>query len=146
QRLVVGERRQHQARQVRQLRPEVAADADPVAVRQPDVEHGDLRPDRRDPRESLGRGRRLTHHLDVAFGLEEVAHAAAYDLVVIEQEYADHPAIVLARGSVRAGTKVPTSWGLWTVDAGPSALPTVRRGGRRWMQRGRPAPLEGRSS
>jgi signal transduction histidine kinase len=51
QRVVVGEGGQHQARHLGQLGADLAADGDPVAVRQPHVEHRHVRPQGRDPGE-----------------------------------------------------------------------------------------------
>ena len=49
QRLVVGERREHEALDLRVLRPDLAAHLDAVAVGQPDVEHRDVGAAARDP-------------------------------------------------------------------------------------------------
>ena len=62
---------------------------DPVAVGQAHVEHGHVRPQRRDPGQRGGRGARLADHLDVRLGLEQVAHAAPDHLVVVQQEDPD---------------------------------------------------------
>ena len=44
---------------------------------------------RADTRETFLGGSRLTNDLDVAVLLEELAHTAAHDFVVVEQEHAD---------------------------------------------------------
>ena len=55
-----------------------------------DVEHGDLGLCRRNTLERLGGCRGLADDLDLSGRLEQTAHAAAHDLVVIEQEHLDH--------------------------------------------------------
>ena len=42
---------------------------------------------RRDAPVGLLGGARLADHLEVVLGLEQLAHAAAHDLVVVEQEH-----------------------------------------------------------
>ena len=51
QRVVVGERGQHQAGHLWQLGPDLPADGHPVSVGQPDVKHGHVRPQRGNPGE-----------------------------------------------------------------------------------------------
>ena len=86
QRLVVGERREDEARGPRVQRADVAAGLDAVALLQADVEHGDIRVERVHASHRLLGGGRLADDLDVALGLEQVADAAPHDLVVVEQE------------------------------------------------------------
>ena len=87
QRLVVGERGQHQARRAGVARPDLAAGGDAVAVLQPDVEHGDVGIERRDAPHGLVLGAGLADDHEVGFGLQQVTHAAPHDLVVVEQEH-----------------------------------------------------------
>ena len=91
QRLVIPERGEHQAGDLRHLRPDVAAHADAVTVRQPDVEHGHVRLQGRDPGQRGFRGARLADDDDVGLGLQELSDAPPDDLMVVQQEYADLP-------------------------------------------------------
>ena len=70
-------------------RTDLAAHLDAVAVGESDVEHRDVGTGRRDAAERRCRGVGLADHLDVVLGLEQLAHAAPNDLVVVEQEDAD---------------------------------------------------------
>lgn len=88
-RLVVGERREHDALDLRVRRTDLTAHFDTVAVGKAHVEDGDVGPGRRDARERLLDGPGLAHHLDVVLGLEQVAHPDPDDLVVVEEEDAD---------------------------------------------------------
>ena len=67
----------------------LAADLDAVAVGQAHVDDGDVGLDRRDPRHAFLGGSGLADHLDVVVRLEQLAHAAANDLVIVEQEDAN---------------------------------------------------------
>ena len=89
QRVVIGERGQHEAGHLGQLGPDLPADGNAVPVRQPDVKHCHVRPQRGDPGERRRRRARLADDLDVALGLKHVADAPADDLVVVEQEHLD---------------------------------------------------------
>ena len=87
QRLVVVERRQHQAAHLRMLGADVAAHLDAAAVGQAHVEHGDVGMGERDARAGrLGRAG-LADHLDPARRLQQVTHAAPHHLVVVDQEH-----------------------------------------------------------
>ena len=70
-------------------RANVAADLDSGAVRQANVEHGDIGACGRDPVARFFGGARLADDFEVLLRFEEIAHAAADDLVVIEQEHLD---------------------------------------------------------
>ena len=63
-----------------------------VAVGQPHVEDGDVGPGRRDPGERPLGGVGFADDLDVVLGVEQLPDPAADDLVVVEQEHADHVA------------------------------------------------------
>jgi two-component system, NarL family, sensor histidine kinase DevS len=89
QRVVIRERGQHQAGHLGQPGTDLPADGNAVPVRQPDVKHGHVRPERGDPGDRRGRRARLADDLDVAFGLKHVADAPADDLVIVEQEHPD---------------------------------------------------------
>ena len=52
---------------------------------------------RRDARVGLLGGARLTDHLEVVLGLEELAQAAAHDFVVVEEEHPHRHSPILAR-------------------------------------------------
>jgi len=95
QRVVVGERGQHQAGHFGQLRADLPADGHAVPVGQPDVEHGHIRAQRGDPGERRGCGARFANHLDVALSLKHVPHAPPDDLMVVEQEHLDRLGRVL---------------------------------------------------
>ena len=75
QRLVVGERRQHQAAQLGMDGAQLAAHLDAGAVGQADVEHGDVGMARGIALERLGGRAGLADDLDVVGGLEQLAHA-----------------------------------------------------------------------
>jgi hypothetical protein len=83
QRPVVAERGEHQAGHPGQPRPDLPADRDPVAAGQPDIEHGHVRAQRRDPGPRGRGGAGLADHLDVRCGFQQPAHSAADDLLVI---------------------------------------------------------------
>ncbi len=119
--LVVGERREHQAGDLGVLRADLAADLDAVAVGQADVEDGDVRARGRDAPVRLLGGAGLADDLEVVLGLEQVAQAAADDLVVVEEEHADRHCrqsrLVAGQGS--AG---PRSGAVMSEVAGPRSL------------------------
>ena len=71
------------------LRADLAAHLDAVAVGQPHVEHGDVGRGGRDAPVGLLGGAGLADDLDVVLGLEQLAEAAADDLVVVEEEHPD---------------------------------------------------------
>ena len=65
----------------------LAAHLDAVAVGQPHVDDRDVGRGRRDARERLLGGAGLADDLDVVFDLEQLAHTAPDDLVIVEQEH-----------------------------------------------------------
>ena len=87
--IVVAEGGQHQARHRGHPRADLPAHRDAVAVRQPHVKHGHVRPQRRDAGQRGGRRARLADHRDVRLRLKQVTHAPADNLMVIEQEHGD---------------------------------------------------------
>ena len=95
QRLVVGIRGQHQARDLRLLRPDLAAGFHPAAIGQPDVEDGHIGLRRWDASKGFFDRARLADHINVLGGLEECPKTGSNDLVIVEQEYS-HRAIVPA--------------------------------------------------
>ena len=121
QRLVVGERRQHQAGDLRMLRADLAAHLDAVAVGEADVEDGDVRARGRDPAVGLLGGSGLADDLEVVLGLEQFADAAAHDLVVVEEEHADRHGSSLPCAPATAATS-PRSLGGMSEVAGPRSL------------------------
>lgn len=60
--------------------PDLPADQDPVAIRQPDIEHRDAGAQRRNPDQRRGRGAALADHLNVRLGLEKAPDPPADDL------------------------------------------------------------------
>ena len=68
---------------------DLAAHLDAVPVGQPHVDDRDVGLRRRDARQRLLGGPRLADDLDVVALLEELAHAAAHDLVIVEQEHSN---------------------------------------------------------
>src|SRR5215469_436536 len=89
QRVVVGERGQHQAGDLRHPGPYLPAHGHAVAVRQADVEHRHVGAQSRYSRQRGRGGARLADDLDVTFGFQHVADAAPHDLVVVKQEHCD---------------------------------------------------------
>ena len=100
QRLVVGERREDEARRAGMQRADLPAGLDAVAVLEAHVEDRHVGIEGVDPADGLLLGRRLTDHPDVVLGFEQVGHAAPDDLVIVEEEHRDllaHPVILPAR-------------------------------------------------
>jgi len=87
QRLVVGERGEHQAAQLRHPGPEIPAHRHSVPVRQPHVEHGHIGPDGRHPAERLDRGGGLPDDLHVRLRAEQLHHPTPYHFVIVQQEH-----------------------------------------------------------
>ena len=86
---------------------DVPADVDAVAVGQPGVEDRHVGPERGDAAGRLLRRTGLADHLDVAAALQQVGEATTDDLVVVEQEYPDHPSFLPAFDRAAHGPKVP---------------------------------------
>src|ERR1035441_8662102 len=89
QRLIIPERRQHQARHPRHLRPDLPAHRHPVPIRQPHIKHRHIRPQRRNPGQRRGGRPRLPDHLDIRLGLQQVTDPPADHLVIIKEEHRD---------------------------------------------------------
>src|SRR5690606_25146031 len=89
-RLVVVVGGEDEAPRVGVRRADGAAQLDAVAVGEPHVEHDDIRPRHLDLREGAAHLARLADHLEVALGVDEVGDAAPHDLVVVDEEDADH--------------------------------------------------------
>ena len=87
---VGGERRQHQAAQVRQPGQEFSAQFDAVAVRQPNIEDRDVGLKSRDPRQRLSHRPGLADDLEFGVGAEEVDQTSPDHLVVIDEEDFHH--------------------------------------------------------
>ena len=121
QRFVVGERGQHQARDLGVLGADLAAHLDAVAVGQAHVEHGDVGLVA-GMRAGLLGGARLADHLEVVLGLEQLAQAAPDDLVVVEEEHPDRHRRILACGSAKRPSWVPRSVDGVSEVAGPRSL------------------------
>jgi signal transduction histidine kinase len=87
-------------------RPDLATHLDPVTVREPDVEHRDVRVDRWDAAIRFFGRPGLADHFEIGFLLEQFAQASANDLVVVEEEDSGrHDAIVpLEQGSTPGRT------------------------------------------
>ena len=91
-------------------RADLAAHLDAVAVGQANVEHGDVRVRGGDASVGFLGGAGLADHLEVGLLLEQLAQAAAHDLVVVEEEDASrhraHSASCAARrGPAYAGRR-----------------------------------------
>ena len=86
QRLVVGVGREHDARDLREARPDLPTDLDAAAVGQAHVEDGHVGPGGRDAAQGLSDRAGLADHLDVVGRLEERPQAGPHHLVVVEQE------------------------------------------------------------
>jgi two-component system, NarL family, sensor histidine kinase DevS len=96
QRLLVAERGEHQARDLRHPGPDLPAHRHPVPVGQPHVQHGHVRFESRDAGQRRGRGTRFADHPDVRLGLQQVTDATADDLMVIQEEHRDRLARLIA--------------------------------------------------
>jgi len=83
QRSVVAERSEHQAGHLGQPRPDLPADRHPIPIGQPDIEHGHIGAQRRNPGQRGGCRASLADHPDVRLGLQQAAHPPADDLVVV---------------------------------------------------------------
>ena len=92
QRLVVVERGEHHAAQLRMVGAQLTAHLDAAAVGQAHVEHGDVGPHRRYAPQRLVSRRRLADHGEVARRFEQVTYPAADHLVVVEQKHPYHHA------------------------------------------------------
>ena len=69
---------------------DLAADRDAVTIGKPDVEDGDVGSRRGDPGERALGGVGFADDLDVVLGVEQLPDPTTDDLVVVEQEHADH--------------------------------------------------------
>ena len=98
QRLVVGERREHDALEIGPGRPHLAAHLDAAAVGQAHVEHRYVGVRRGDAAQRLLGRSGLGHHLDVGLGIEQLAQPPPHDLVVIEEEHAYRHRVILPEG------------------------------------------------
>jgi len=70
----------------------------PFAVLETHIEHGDIRVERVDPTHGLGLCAGFSNDDDVVFGLEQLAHSASDELVVVEEK---------DRDSINHGTTLP---------------------------------------
>jgi signal transduction histidine kinase len=86
QRVVVRERREHEAVDLGMGRADLPAHLHAVAVGQADVDHRDVRTRRRDARESVGGGSGLPDDFEVPFCFQELLDASTHDLVVVQEE------------------------------------------------------------
>ena len=97
ERLVIGERGQHQTGHLRMARADVAAHFHAAAIRQPDVKDGHPRTREGDPLEGLLGGSGLAHHLHVAVRFQETAQPLANNLMVVEKEHPQPAQAVICR-------------------------------------------------
>ncbi len=147
--LLVHERGQHEAADMRRGGQQIAAQPHPAAVGQAHIQHGHIRPQRRHPAPGLGTGRGLADHGEIVGVLDEFANSEAYDLVIVDQEHRHHRRTSLPyRGSRPTQLRIPASrrWKRRTP-----ATPHARRRDRRPTSRVRAAVLRaavlrGRSS
>lgn len=130
QRLVVGERGEHEASELRIVRAKLPAHLDPVAVREPHVEDRDVDGEQRHAHEGLGRGLGLADDLHVGLGVDEPEQALTDDLVVVEHEDLDHLCLLhLSSAAVAARPKqgrktrdgVPRPCPSWTCSLVPTS-------------------------
>src|SRR5690606_10393246 len=82
--------RQDQAPHRGQARADVAAQVDAAAVREPDVQQRDIRRGGFDAAGRLAHGGCLADHLEIGLGTDQIRDPPADDLVVVDQEHADH--------------------------------------------------------
>ena len=116
ERLVVTVGGEHQAGHAGHLRPDLPAHRHPVAVRQAHVQNRHVRLEGGDPGQGRFRRARLTDHGDVGLGFQQVMNAPADDLMIVEQEHGDLPAVgvclthqlpALSRGPARLRPLTP---------------------------------------
>src|SRR5450759_1306652 len=96
---------------IREPGPELTADGYPVPVGQPDVEHGHIGVEHRDPSQRLSGCASLAHHHQVGLELEQLVYSPSDDFVIVYQEdpdgvghHAPHvPPAVADDGATRRG-------------------------------------------
>jgi signal transduction histidine kinase len=104
QRLVVVERCQHQARDRRMRRAQLATQLHAAAVGQAHVEHGNVGRHRVDAAERFLHRAGFADDLEVVLGLQHVAHPTTHDLVVVDKEDPQRHVRILPYGDgVRSG-------------------------------------------
>lgn len=91
ERLVVVEGGEQEARYVGGARADLSTRRDAVAVRQHDVENGDIGAGGGHAVERFPRGRRLTDDRKVGLGLQEGGHAAPDEFMVLDDEDPNSP-------------------------------------------------------
>ena len=114
QRLVVGVRREHQARHLGQATADLAAQLDPVAIGQADVEDGHIGLHGEHPGEARLDRIGLADDREVVGGVDQCTHTLTNDLVVVDQEDTDgrfvgklrHPDQCARHATPGTGTKV----------------------------------------
>ena len=89
QRLLVGERREHETGHVGLGGADLAADLHTVAVGEAYIEDGDVGADELGDGRGVDRRPRVADDLDVVLGFQQLAKALPHHLVVVEQEHAD---------------------------------------------------------
>ena len=124
ERLVIGERREDQALDLRVGRSDLAAHLDPVAVGQLDVEHGDVGAGGRDASEASSAVPASPTTSMSPLGLEQVPQAAAHDLVVVEEEHTDHVGHLT---TIRSIGRPPPRQIIAALLAGDRSRPRPRR-------------------
>lgn len=90
--LVVTERDQHQASDLRMARADLPAGGHAVAVGEPDVQDGDVGRQRREPGQRRFAGPGLADGCDAGLGLEQVRDTAAADISASPDGYSEQPA------------------------------------------------------
>ena len=96
QRLVIRERREHEALDLGVGGPDLPAHLDAVAVGETHVEHGHVGLRRRDAAVRLLGRTGLAHDGEVVLGLEQLPQPAPHHLVVVEEEHPHRHAAILA--------------------------------------------------
>src|SRR5680860_643799 len=120
QRLVVGERGEHEHGHVGVLGADVAAGKDAGAVGQAHVHDHDFGLVGAGAQDGLVGGAGLGDDLQVVMGLQHGAQAGADDLVVIDEHHPDHVASSVPMGT-SSRTVVPCPGVLMTLSSAPSA-------------------------
>ena len=87
------QRRQDQAAQLGIGGQQLAAQVDPAAVGQADVQDGDVGPRGRNAGECLGHRGGLADYGQLWVGAEEVRQPATHDFVIVNQEHLEHTAV-----------------------------------------------------
>jgi hypothetical protein len=89
-RLLIRIRRQHQTVQPRQHRTQLPTQLHTITIRQTNIQHRHIRPQRRHPSQRLRHRTRLPNHRQVHLLVKKISHTTANNLMVIDQNHRDH--------------------------------------------------------